>query len=82
MKACRGKIINISSISGRIGFPAIGPYVASKFAVEGFSESLRLEMLPYGVHVALIEPGSFKTNIWSKGLQGVSVRSGSPYEAI
>lgn len=74
-----GKIINISSISGRVGFPAMGPYVASKFAVEGFSESLRLEMLPYGVHVVLIEPGSFKTNIWSKGLQGVSVRSDSPY---
>lgn len=74
-----GKIINISSISGRVGFPAMEPYVASKFAVEGFSESLRLEMLPYGVHVVLIEPGSFKTNIWSKGLQGVSVRSDSPY---
>lgn len=74
-----GKIINISSISGRVGFPAMGPYVASKFAVEGFSESLRLEMLPYGVYVVLIEPGSFKTNIWSKGLQGVSVRSDSPY---
>jgi NAD(P)-dependent dehydrogenase (short-subunit alcohol dehydrogenase family) len=41
-----GKIVNISSISGRIGFPSMGPYVASKFAVEGFSESLRLEMLP------------------------------------
>ncbi|CUA80658.1 oxidoreductase [Anoxybacillus suryakundensis] len=75
-----GKIINISSISGRIGFPAMGSYVASKFAVEGFSESLRLEMLPYGVYVVLIEPGSFKTNIWSKGLQEMSVRSGSPYE--
>lgn len=74
-----GKIINISSISGRVGFPAMGPYAASKFAVEGFSESLRLEMLPYGVYVVLIEPGSYKTNIWSKGLQGVSVRSDSPY---
>ncbi|MCZ0756846.1 oxidoreductase [Anoxybacillus sp. J5B_2022] len=74
-----GKIINISSISGRIGFPSMGPYVASKFAVEGFSESLRLEMLPYGVYVVLIEPGSYKTNIWSKGLQGVSIRSNSPY---
>ncbi|MBB6176762.1 NAD(P)-dependent dehydrogenase (short-subunit alcohol dehydrogenase family) [Anoxybacillus tengchongensis] len=75
-----GKIINISSISGQIGFPSLGPYVASKFAVEGFSESLRLEMLPHGVYVVLIEPGSYKTNIWSKGLQqGGSVRSDSPY---
>lgn len=75
-----GKIVNISSISGRIGFPAMGPYVASKFAVEGFSESLRLEMLPYGVYVVLIEPGSYKTNIWSKGLKAITFQPDSPYE--
>jgi NAD(P)-dependent dehydrogenase (short-subunit alcohol dehydrogenase family) len=74
-----GKIVNISSISGRIGFPSMGPYVASKFAVEGFSESLRLEMLPYGVHVVLIEPGSYKTDIWSKGLGTVTINPNSPY---
>jgi NAD(P)-dependent dehydrogenase (short-subunit alcohol dehydrogenase family) len=74
-----GKIVNISSISGRIGFPSMGPYVASKFAVEGFSESLRLEMLPYGVHVVLIEPGSYKTDIWSKGLGAVTINPNSPY---
>jgi NAD(P)-dependent dehydrogenase (short-subunit alcohol dehydrogenase family) len=74
-----GKIVNISSISGRIGFPFMGPYVASKFAVEGFSESLRLEMLPYGVHVVLIEPGSYKTDIWSKGLGAVTIHPNSPY---
>ncbi|MED0716379.1 SDR family oxidoreductase [Aeribacillus composti] len=80
MRARRsGKVVNISSISGRIGFPSMGPYVASKFAVEGFSESLRLEMLPYGVHVVLIEPGSYKTEIWSKGLDAVSVNPDSPY---
>lgn len=74
-----GKIVNISSISGRIGFPSMGPYVASKFAVEGFSESLRLEMMPYGVHVVLIEPGSYKTDIWSKGLGAVTIHPNSPY---
>ncbi|MGG3736922.1 oxidoreductase [Aeribacillus pallidus] len=74
-----GKIVNISSISGRIGFPSMGPYAASKFAVEGFSESLRLEMLPYGVHVVLIEPGSYKTDIWSKGLGAVTINPNSPY---
>ncbi|MBA4495665.1 SDR family oxidoreductase [Paenactinomyces guangxiensis] len=63
-----GKIINISSISGKIGFPALSPYVSSKHALEGFSESLRLELLPYGVYVSLIEPGSYQTEIWSKGL--------------
>lgn len=74
-----GKIINISSISGKIGFPALGPYAASKFAVEGFSESLRLEMLRHGIHVVLIEPGSYKTNIWSKGLNSLTLQPNSPY---
>lgn len=60
-----GKILNISSISGRVGFPSISPYVASKHAVEGFSESLRLEVKPFGIDVAIIEPGSYQTNIWN-----------------
>lgn len=75
-----GKIINISSISGQIGFPSLGPYAASKFAVEGFSESLRLEMLRYGIHVVLIEPGSYKTEIWSKGLKSFTIHPSSPYK--
>ncbi|MEH7382799.1 oxidoreductase [Bacillus sp. JJ1533] len=62
-----GKIINLSSISGQIGFPGLSPYVASKYALEGWCESLQLEIRPFGIHVALIEPGSFQTNIWSSG---------------
>ncbi|MCS1351448.1 SDR family oxidoreductase [Mechercharimyces sp. CAU 1602] len=62
----QGRIINMSSVSGRIAFPALSPYSSSKYAVEGFSESLRLEMLPYGVYVSLIEPGSYQTSIWDK----------------
>ncbi|MGV3136018.1 SDR family oxidoreductase [Brevibacillus agri] len=64
-----GRIINLSSISGRFGFPGLSPYAASKHAVEGFSESLRLEMLPYHVYVSVIEPGSYRTPIWEKALQ-------------
>lgn len=64
-----GKIIQVSSISGRTGFPGLSPYVSSKFALEGFSESLRLEMAPFGVQVALVEPGSYKTNVWSSGME-------------
>ena len=60
-----GRIINMSSISGKIGFPGLSPYTASKHALEGFSESLRLEVKPFGIDVVLIEPGSYKTNIWS-----------------
>jgi NAD(P)-dependent dehydrogenase (short-subunit alcohol dehydrogenase family) len=80
-KAGKGKIINVSSISGLIGFPGISPYVASKHALEGWSECLRLEMKPYGIYVSLIEPGSFKTNIWSTGKQITekSLREDSPY---
>ena len=62
------KIFNISSISGLTGFPALSPYVSSKFAVEGFTESLRLELLPLGIDAALIEPGSYKTSIWETSL--------------
>lgn len=64
-----GKIINISSISGKIGFPGLSPYVASKHALEGFSESLRLELQSFGIDVVLVQPGSFQTNIWSTGKQ-------------
>ncbi|WP_270167378.1 SDR family oxidoreductase [Paenibacillus sp. SYP-B4298] len=81
MRARRsGLIINVSSISGRSGFPGYGPYAASKFAVEGFSESLRHEMSSWGVKVVLVEPGSFKTPIWNKGLQNMHTRPGSPYK--
>ncbi|MDL4842959.1 SDR family oxidoreductase [Aquibacillus rhizosphaerae] len=64
-----GTIINVSSISGKVGFPGLSAYVSSKHAIEGYSESLRLEMQPFGVQVALVEPGSFKTNIWSFGME-------------
>ena len=62
----QGKIINISSISGRRSHPFIAPYTASKFALEAFSDSLRRELLIYGIDVILIEPGPIKTAIWDK----------------
>lgn len=76
-----GLIINVSSVSGLTGFPGYAPYAASKFAVEGFSESLRQEMLSYGVRVVLVEPGSFRTPIWGKGIAGIHSPEGSPYRA-
>ncbi|WP_462409689.1 SDR family oxidoreductase [Neobacillus sp. Marseille-QA0830] len=75
----KGKIITISSISGKVAFPGLSPYVASKHAIEGWSESLRLEMKPFGVDVVLVEPGSFKTNIWSTGKQVSASLPDSPY---
>ena len=56
----------ISSISGRMGFPGVGSYSASKFALEGWAETLRLEMKPLGVQIVLVEPGSFETDIWTR----------------
>ncbi|WP_445505755.1 SDR family oxidoreductase [Niallia sp. 03091] len=62
-----GKIIMMSSISGKVGFPGLSPYVSSKFALEGWSESLRLELRPFSIDVSIVEPGSYQTNIWSTG---------------
>jgi len=57
-----GTIVNVSSVVGRIGFPASPAYISSKFALEGLSESLRFEFAPFGVEVIIIEPGVIKTN--------------------
>jgi NAD(P)-dependent dehydrogenase (short-subunit alcohol dehydrogenase family) len=73
-----GRIINMSSISGKFGFPGLSPYTASKHALEGFSESLRLELKPFGIDVVLIEPGSYQTNIWSS-INNTTINSNSPY---
>ena len=61
-----GKIINISSVSGKRAYPFVAPYSSSKFALEAFSDSLRRELLIYGIDVILIEPGPIKTAIWDK----------------
>jgi len=78
----RGRIVNISSIGGRVAAPMVGPYAASKFAVEGLSDSLRRELRPWGIHVALIEPGAVATPIWDKSIAaGDQIRAESPPEA-
>jgi NAD(P)-dependent dehydrogenase (short-subunit alcohol dehydrogenase family) len=63
-----GHIIQISSISGVHGSYSVSSYSASKHALEGWSESLRMEVNPLGVKVVLIEPGSFQTDIWTRGV--------------
>ena len=64
--AGRGRIVNIGSIGGRQALPLLSPYAASKFAMHGLSDSLRLELRRQGVHVALVEPGAIATEIWRK----------------
>jgi NAD(P)-dependent dehydrogenase (short-subunit alcohol dehydrogenase family) len=64
----RGRIVNIGSISGRIAAPFLGAYAASKFAMEALTDALRVELRPWGLHVALVEPGGIATPIWERSI--------------
>ncbi|WP_397543190.1 SDR family NAD(P)-dependent oxidoreductase [Roseovarius salis] len=66
LRAAKGRIINISSISGFVGLPYFGAYSASKFAIEGLSDALRRELKPTGVAVSVVQPGNMDTAIWDK----------------
>ncbi len=65
-KRLQGKIINISSIAGRVASPCLGAYNTSKWALEAFSESLYYELALFGISVVLVEPGSYPTNIFTR----------------
>ena len=81
-----GKIIMISSDSGFFATPFFGPYCSSKFALEGYSDSLRRELLIFDVKVVIIEPGRVKTPIWQKGEEALKILlerlKGSIFERI
>ena len=64
-----GRIVMISSVGGQNGAPFVGPYAASKFAMEGYSQSLRRELMLYGIDVIVIGPGAIATPIWDKAEQ-------------
>ena len=68
LRQATGRIVNMSSISGLAASPFLGPYAASKFALEALSDALRLELRPWGIQVVLVEPGNIATPIWQKGL--------------
>ncbi len=61
-----GRILMMSSVSGKFGYPFLGPYVASKFALEGISDTLRRELQLFGIKVILLEPGRINSKIWYK----------------
>ena len=67
IRAARGRIVFIGSIGGKAATMLMGPYSASKFAIEAIGESLRSELLPWGIGVSVVEPGAIKTPIWEKG---------------
>ena len=82
LRAARGRIVNVSSIGGRVALPLVSPYNASKFALEAISDSLRRELRGQGVEVVLIEPGAIKTPIWGKGNETADqIQEGMPPEA-
>lgn len=76
-----GRILNISSIYGRTATPLTGWYQGAKHALEGLSDALRMEVAKDGIHVVLIEPGGFHTNIWEDLERDVAARAGSRYDA-
>jgi NAD(P)-dependent dehydrogenase (short-subunit alcohol dehydrogenase family) len=80
LKGPRGKIVMISSVAGKNGNPLMSAYTASKFAIEGLSESLRREMMLFGIDVIIIAPGAVKTPIWGKAEEvDVSGYQNSPF---
>lgn len=64
----QGRIVNMSSVAGRVSAPFFGPYSASKFALEALSDALRGELRPWGLFVAVVEPSNIATPIWEKSL--------------
>jgi NAD(P)-dependent dehydrogenase (short-subunit alcohol dehydrogenase family) len=75
-----GTIVNVSSVVGRFGFPGMSAYVASKFALEGLTESLAYEVAPFGIKVILIEPGVVRTSVFDNSV--VAQRENSPYSSM
>jgi NAD(P)-dependent dehydrogenase (short-subunit alcohol dehydrogenase family) len=75
-----GRIVMISSVGGKFGSPFVGPYSASKFAIEGYSQSLRRELMVFGIDVIVIGPGAIKTPIWGKADESETQRlANTPY---
>lgn len=75
-----GTIINVGSIAGRVAFPALSAYSATKFAIEGLSEGMSWELAPFGIKIAVIEPGMIKTNFMNDVIMAKkSLDPASPY---
>ena len=66
LRESRGRIVFVSSVSGRVATPMFAPYNASKFALEGMADAMRMELAPWGIRVVLIEPAQTDTDLWRK----------------
>jgi NAD(P)-dependent dehydrogenase (short-subunit alcohol dehydrogenase family) len=67
LRKARGRIVHIGSLSGLLSVPFLGPYCASKFALEALADAMRMELAPWSIHVSIVDPGSIDTPIWKKG---------------
>lgn len=81
IRQARGRIVIMGSIAGRAAMPLMGPYAASKFALEAITDSLRLEVQQWGIHVTIVEPGAIATPIWDKsGRDAADLEAATPAE--
>jgi hypothetical protein len=78
-KGAPGRIVMISSVGGKNALPFVGPYAASKFGLEGLSESLRRELMVFGIDVVVVAPGAVATPIWDKSDVDITPYSNTPY---
>jgi NAD(P)-dependent dehydrogenase (short-subunit alcohol dehydrogenase family) len=69
LRRARGRVVFVGSIAGKSALPFLGPYAASKHALEALADSLRMELRPWGIGVTIVEPGTIRTPIWGKGAQ-------------
>jgi NAD(P)-dependent dehydrogenase (short-subunit alcohol dehydrogenase family) len=69
LRRARGRVVFVSSVSGRVATPLMGPYSASKFALEAMADALRMEVRPWGIQVSLVEPGQTDTALWQEADQ-------------
>ena len=76
-----GRIINVSSVGGRITLPLYSSYHSTKWAVEGFTESLQFELAPFGIRTVLIEPGAIKTDFYDRSADRAELPGTSPYKS-
>ncbi len=83
IRQAHGRIVNIGSIAGRVATPFLGPYTASKHAMEALTDSLRQELRPWNINVAIVEPGSIATPIWGKAqAEADEMEKNLPEEAL
>ncbi len=82
LRRARGRVVNMGSVGGRIALPLLGPYAASKFAMEALTDSLRREVRRWGIEVSIVEPGGVATPIWDKSAAAADeLLDGMPPEA-